>query len=546
MSNQNIKGKDEIGVFALGGLGEVGKNMYCIEYLNQIFIIDSGILFPDEHLLGVDYVIPDYQYLIENQEKIVGLFITHGHEDHIGGIPFMLKKVRIPKIYAAGVAIELIKNKLQEYKDIKVPQIIEFKAHYKYTFKGDVELSFIRMCHSIPDSYAFVFKTPLGNIVTTGDFKIDLTPLGPGTEFDKLANLGQEGVLLLMADSTNACVEGNTQSERRIGESIRELFTHIDSRIIVATFASNIYRVQQIVEASVINNRKVAIFGRSMKKTIEVGQQIGYIKAPKSTFIEDTELNQYKPEELTLLFDQAAWLQAMDKRILLWQLPIEVRILILIPPSIKPDTSHLTVVGKKFCKLVVHKLIVTLPVTLWIRAAGTSTCSSPNSILTIPVDMRVIKVQSDALLVALIRQLLHDVAVERSSIYYIIIRILGLEHRESLVVASGEADVLGTRSLDGSHPFGSIKLRRIETASQLGILLVVQVLIGHCPFAGSEHAVQSPMQEDTELIVLELLAGFQVFCRWLIMLSLIFLGSIIRNHSISRKARATQSKDCGT
>lgn len=301
MSNQNIKGKDEIGVFALGGLGEVGKNMYCIEYLNQIFIIDSGILFPDEHLLGVDYVIPDYQYLIENQEKIVGLFITHGHEDHIGGIPFMLKKVRIPKIYAAGVAIELIKNKLQEYKDIKVPQIIEFKAHYKYTFKGDVELSFIRMCHSIPDSYAFVFKTPLGNIVTTGDFKIDLTPLGPGTEFDKLANLGQEGVLLLMADSTNACVEGNTQSERRIGESIRELFTHIDSRIIVATFASNIYRVQQIVEASVINNRKVAIFGRSMKKTIEVGQQIGYIKAPKSAFIEDTELNQYKPEELTLL-----------------------------------------------------------------------------------------------------------------------------------------------------------------------------------------------------------------------------------------------------
>ena len=209
---------------------------------------------------------------------------------------------------------------------------------------------------------------------------------------------------------------------------------------------------------------------------------------------------------MMVVYDQAAWLQTMDKRILLWQLPIEVRILILIPPSVKPDTSHLTVVGKKFCKLVVHKLIVALPVTLWVRAAGTSTRSSPNSILTIPVDMRVIKVQSDALLVALIRQLLHDVAVERSSIYYIIIRILGLEHRESLVVASGEADILGTRSLDGSHPFGSIKLRRIETASQLGILLVVQVLIGHCPFAGSEHAVQSPMQENTELIILELLA----------------------------------------
>ena len=234
-----------------------------------------------------------------------------------------------------------------------------------------------------------------------------------------------------------------------------------------------------------------------------------------------------------VVYDQAAWLQAMDKRILLWQLPIEVRILILIPPSIKPDTSHLTVVGKKLSKLVVHKLIVALPVTLWVRASGTSTCSSPNSILTIPVDMRVIKMQSDALLVALIRQFLHDVTTERSSIYYIIIRILGLEHRESLVVASGKADVLGTRSLDGSHPFGSIKLRRIETASQLGILLVVQVLIGHCPFAGSEHAVQSPMQEDTELIILELLAGFQIFRRWLIMLNLVFLGSIIPNHGIS-------------
>lgn len=301
MSNQNIKGKDEIGVFALGGLGEVGKNMYCIEYLNQIFIIDSGILFPDEHLLGVDYVIPDYQYLIDNQEKIVGLFITHGHEDHIGGIPFMLKKVKIPKIYASGVAVELIKNKLAEHKDIKAPTIIDFKANYKYTFKGDVELSFIRMCHSIPDSYAFVFKTPLGNIVTTGDFKIDLTPLGPGTEFEKLANLGNEGVLLLMADSTNATVEGYTQSEKRIGESIRELFSHINSRIIVATFASNIYRVQQIVEASVLCKRKVAIFGRSMKKTIEVGQQIGYIKAPKDTFIDENELNHYKPHELTIL-----------------------------------------------------------------------------------------------------------------------------------------------------------------------------------------------------------------------------------------------------
>ena len=247
-----------------------------------------------------------------------------------------------------------------------------------------------------------------------------------------------------------------------------------------------------------------------------------------------------------VVYDQAAWLQSMDKRILLWQLPIEIRI--LIPPSIKPNTSHLTIVGKKLSKLIVHKLIVALPVTLRVRATCASTRSSPNSILAIPVNMRVIKMQSDALLVALIRQFLHDVAAERSSIYNIIIRILGLEHRETLVMASGEADVLGTRSLDGSHPFGSIKLRRIETTSQLGILLIVQILVGHCPFAGGEHAVQSPMQEDTELIILELLARFQILRGRLIMLSLrlVFLGSIFSNDSVSRQARATQSKDCST
>lgn len=301
MSNQIIKGKDEVGVFALGGLGEVGKNMYCIEYLNQIYIIDSGILFPDEHLLGVDYVIPDYQYLIENQEKIVGLFITHGHEDHIGGIPFMLRKVKVPKIYAAGIAVDLIKNKMAEHKDVQMPKIIEFNQDSVFKFKGNIELSFIRLCHSIPDSYAFVFKTPYGSIMTTGDFKVDLTPLGPGIEWDKLAALGKEGLLLLMADSTNAIVDGYTQSERKIGVSINDLFSRINSRIIVATFASNIYRIQQVVEASVKHNRKIAVFGRSMKKTIEVGVKIGYIKVPVSTFIDENDLNHYKANEVTIL-----------------------------------------------------------------------------------------------------------------------------------------------------------------------------------------------------------------------------------------------------
>ncbi len=295
-----IINKKDLAFFALGGLGEVGKNMYILQYSNQIFIIDAGILFPDDHLLGVDYVIQDFEYLQKNEEKIVGLFITHGHEDHIGGIPFLLKKIRIQKIYAAGIAVDLIQNKLMDYKDLPQVQIIEFKSHFVYTFK-DIELSFIRMNHSIPDSYAFVFKTPYGNVVHTGDFKIDLTPVGPQMEYEKLARLGSEGVLMLTADSTNALVPGFTESERKIGNSIKEMFNHIEGRVIVATFASNIYRVQQIIEASVLNKRKIAVFGRSMEKTIEIGQQVGYIKAPKGQIIDASEIDKLKPEEVTLL-----------------------------------------------------------------------------------------------------------------------------------------------------------------------------------------------------------------------------------------------------
>lgn len=297
---EKVINKKDLAFFALGGLGEVGKNMYILQYANQIFIIDAGILFPDEHLLGVDYVIQDFEYLMQNQEKIVGLFITHGHEDHIGGIPFLLKKVKIPKIYAAGVAVDLIQNKLVEYKDLPQVQIVEFKSHFTYTFK-EIELSFIRLNHSIPDSFAFVFKTPYGTFVHTGDFKIDFTPVGPTAEYEKLAKLGSEGVLCLSADSTNALVPGFTESERKIGNSIKDLFSHIKGRIIVATFASNIYRVQQIIEASVLYKRKVIVFGRSMEKTIEIGQQVGYIKCPKGTIIEAEELGNYKPEEITLL-----------------------------------------------------------------------------------------------------------------------------------------------------------------------------------------------------------------------------------------------------
>src|SRR5690554_4935814 len=300
MSKNTLLKTGEIGVFALGGLGEVGKNTYVYEINNQIFIVDAGILFPDDDLLGIDYVIPDYTYLKENEERIVGLFITHGHEDHIGGIPYLLRQVKIPRIYASGIAVDLIEYKLNEHKHISIPKIEVYKSYYTYQFNG-VEVSFVRLNHSIPDMFGIVFKTEAGPIFHTGDFKIDYTPVGPHAEYDKLAKLGNDGTLLLVSDSTNAEQENLIQSESKDGKSINELFTRIPGRIIIATFASNLYRIQQIIEAAELTSRKVVVFGRSMERAIEAGIQSGYIKSKKGTYVDADQLNQHKLAEMCIL-----------------------------------------------------------------------------------------------------------------------------------------------------------------------------------------------------------------------------------------------------
>ncbi len=292
-----FKNDDNIRVFALGGLGEVGKNMYCIQHNDEIVIIDSGIYFPDS-MYGVNYVIPSFTYLRENEDKIVGLFITHGHEDHIGAIPYLIKEVHIKHIYASGLALGLIRSKFDEY-GISA-DIIEYDDTSIYKF-NNFTISFFRTNHSIPDSFGIALKTKYGYILHTGDFKFDFTPLGPATDFDKLTKLSDEGVLLLLSDSTNANVNKLSLSERKIGESINSLFSSIKGRIIISTFASNVYRLQQIVEASVAFKRKVIIFGRSMEKTINVSTKMKYIKAPADTFINASDLDMYPPNRLTIL-----------------------------------------------------------------------------------------------------------------------------------------------------------------------------------------------------------------------------------------------------
>ena len=286
-------------VFALGGLGEVGKNMYCVQNKDEIIIVDSGVMFPEDDLLGIDYVIPDYTYLKLNESKIKALLITHGHEDHIGSIPFLLQSVNIPKIYAPAQAKALIDKKLEE-KNIKYKNLIVYNENTKIKTKY-FNIEFFRTTHSIPDSHGIALHTPNGTIVMTGDFKIDLTPIGPMSNIHKMARIGETGVRLLMSDSTNATIPGTSLSESVVDENLSEIFANEkQNRIILATFASNIYRLKHIIEICRKNKRKVALFGRSMDTSIDIAIKCGYIKDRK-IIITPEEANRLKPSQVCLL-----------------------------------------------------------------------------------------------------------------------------------------------------------------------------------------------------------------------------------------------------
>ena len=290
----------ETKVYALGGLGEVGKNMYCIEHDNEIIIIDAGVKFAEEGLPGIDYIIPDYSYLVKNQKKIKALLITHGHEDHIGGIPFLLQLVTVPFIYASPLASALIKRKLEERKLTKASKIIEIDDSSRVETKF-FNIGFFRTNHSIPESVGIIINTPNGRIVTTGDFKFDLTPVGEPADFQKMSFLGTTGVTLLMSDSTNAEVPTFSLSEKVVANSIQNEFRKTEGRIIVATFASNVDRVQQIVQAAVKFDRRILVFGRSMENVIQTSRKLGHIKCPDRYFIKSDEAKKFPDSQLLIL-----------------------------------------------------------------------------------------------------------------------------------------------------------------------------------------------------------------------------------------------------
>ncbi len=295
------KFRSPIQVFALGGLGEVGKNTYCFESESSIIMVDAGVRFPEANLPGVDYVIPDYTYLRNNRSKIKALFITHGHEDHIGGIPFLVRSVYIPVIYAPRLAAALIRHKLEDARIKENVKIVEYDSDTVVRVDDNFKVSFFRVTHSIPDSFGICIDTPEGRIIDTGDYKIDLTPVGPNFEISKLSKLGSEGVSLLLSDSTNAEIEGYTPSERNVRSGVEEVFDKAPARIIVSTFSSNINRIQQVVEVAIEHKRKICILGRSMETVVGIARDYGYIKIPDTSLISDDQVRNYKSSEVCIL-----------------------------------------------------------------------------------------------------------------------------------------------------------------------------------------------------------------------------------------------------
>ncbi|MGK4018018.1 ribonuclease J [Weissella paramesenteroides] len=291
---------DETAVYALGGLGEIGKNTYGIEYGDEIIVVDAGVKFPEDDLLGIDYVIPDYTYLKENKDKIKALVITHGHEDHIGAIHFFLNAVNVP-VYAGPLAIALIKNKLDEHGLLNSTELHEINEDTVLKF-DKMSVEFFRTTHSIPDTFGVAVHTPSGTIVETGDFKFDLTPTTKQPpNLQKMARIGSEGVLLLMSDSTNAERPEFSKSERWVGKTIDKLFNEIDGRIIFATFASNMSRIQMATKAAIEHGRKIAIFGRSMESAVTNGLALGYLDIPEDMLVDAHEINRLPPEEVLIM-----------------------------------------------------------------------------------------------------------------------------------------------------------------------------------------------------------------------------------------------------
>ena len=473
--NSDIFKKSKLKIIPLGGLHEVGKNITVFEYEDEIVIVDCGLSFPEDDMLGIDLVIPDITYLERNKEKIKGMVITHGHEDHIGSIPYFLKQINVP-IYATKLTIGLIKNKLEEHKLLRSTELIEVTPGQTIILGEKFKVEFIRSTHSIPDSVMLAITTPVGTVLHTGDFKVDYTPIdGKMMDFGRIAELGNKGILALMADSTNAERKGFTMSESSVGEVFDKLFIHCTKRIVVATFASNVHRVQQIVNSAVKYGRKIAVCGRSMINMITTARALGYIDCPEDLFIDIDQINTYNDEQLVIITtgSQGEPMSALTRMAAGDHRKVKITPNDLVIISANPIPGNEKFVSKVIDDLMQIGAEVVYSALADVHVSGHACQEEQKLILALAKPKYFIPVHGEYRQLIAHGETAHDMGIETKNIFYMSNgRTLELDEDEAKFagsVPSGRVLVDGL----GVGDVGNIVLRDRQHLSQDGLIVIV-------------------------------------------------------------------------
>ncbi len=474
-NKKSVFKKSKLKIIPLGGLHEVGKNITVFEYENDIVIVDCGLSFPEDDMLGIDLVIPDISYLERNKEKIRGMLITHGHEDHIGSIPYFLKQINVP-IYAPKLACGLIRNKLEEHHLLKSTQLIEITAGQSILLGDNFKVEFIRSTHSIPDSIMIALTTPVGTVLHTGDFKIDYTPIdGKIMDLGRIAELGNQGILALMADSTNAERKGFTMSESTVGEVLDKLFIHCTKRIVVATFASNVHRVQQIVNAAVKYGRKIAVCGRSMINMITTARELGYIECPEDLFIDIDKIGIYNDEQLVIITtgSQGEPMSALTRMAAGDHRKVKITQNDLVIISANPIPGNEKFVSKVIDDLMQIGAEVVYSALADVHVSGHACQEEQKLILALAKPKYFIPVHGEYRQLISHGETAHSMGIEEKNILYMSNgRILEIDEEEAKfngTVPSGRVLVDGL----GVGDVGNIVLRDRQHLSQDGLIVIV-------------------------------------------------------------------------
>ncbi|MFC5653574.1 ribonuclease J [Paenibacillus solisilvae] len=471
--------KQALSIYALGGINEIGKNMYAIQFADDIVVIDCGSKFPDESLLGIDLIIPDITYLKENQDKVRALIVTHGHEDHIGAIPYILKQMDLP-IYATRLTLGLIEVKLKEHRLLRQTKLVEIDSNTNIEF-GTIRLTFFKTNHSIPDCLGIAFHTPEGTVVHTGDFKFDLTPVNDQyPDIHKMADIGKNGVVALLSESTNAERPGFTPSERFVGEHIEEAFNKAKRKVFISTFASNVHRVQQVIDAAFKTNRKLALLGRSMVNVVAVASELGYLNVPEGMLVEASEVGRMAPDKVAVLCtgSQGEPMAALSRLAssnhrLVEVLPEDTIIIAASPiPGNERNVAH--IVDNLF--LLGAKVIYGSGSVTGMHVSGHASQEELKLMLTLMKPKYFIPIHGEYRMLHQHRILAESVGVEKENIFVInngdVVEIRDSAARVSRKITAGNIFVDGL----GIGDVGNIVLRDRRQLSEDGMLVIVLTL----------------------------------------------------------------------